>query len=108
MQGEECMERDELLALINNFRNGQIEEDKKDELLTQISDGVSSVFDTLATVSTARDELTLSNEQLRAANMKLFMKIGEEKKETTEEKVEEERTKKRSFDDLFNEKGEFK
>lgn len=102
------MERDELLALINNFRNGQIEEDKRDELLTQISDGVSSVFDTLATVSTARDELTLSNEQLRAANMKLFMKIGEEKKETTEEKVEEERTKKRSFDDLFNEKGEFK
>lgn len=108
MQGEETMERDELLALINNFRNGQIEDDKKDELLTQISDGVSSVFDTLATVTTARDELTLSNEQLRAANMKLFMKIGEEKKETTEEKGVEEPPKKRSFDDLFNEKGEFK
>lgn len=102
------MERDELLALINNFRNGQIEDDKKDELLTQISDGVSSVFDTLATVTTARDELTLSNEQLRTANMKLFMKIGEEKKEPNNDKGEEEPPKKRSYDDLFNDEGDFK
>lgn len=102
------MERDELLKLINDFRSNMDNEETRDDLLTQISDGVTSVFDTLTTVSTARDELTLANEQLRSANMKLFQKIGEEKKVTETKTGEEEPPKKRSFNDLFNEEGEFK
>ena len=88
-------------------------------LLTEINDEVSNVFDENENLKTANEDLTTLNDQfkndnetLRQANMKMFLKIGEDKPEgeTTKNStgitnpVED----KKNFEDLFNEKGGLK
>ena len=101
------MERDELLSLIGTLRNQSEDEEARQNLITQICDEVTGVYTSLETSNSANNELATANEQLRAANMKLFQKIGAEPEKTKDNEGEDEPPKKRSFNDLFNDKGEF-
>lgn len=101
------MERDELLSLIGTLRNQSEDEEARLNLITQISDEVTGLFTSLETSTSANNELATANEQLRSANMKLFQKIGAEPEVKPIETGEDEPPKKRSFNDLFNDKGEF-
>lgn len=101
------MERDELLSLIGSLRNQSDDEEARQNLITQISDEITGVYTSLETSNSANRELVTANEQLRSANMKLFQKIGAEPEGKPTDKGDEEPPKKRSFDELFNEKGEF-
>ena len=82
------------------------------ELLSQLSEEATKDYDNLATLTETNKTLTSDNETLRDANMKLFLRVGADK--TTDEQnkdktgVDDKEKTKRSFDDLFNEKGELK
>ena len=103
------MERDNLMAIINNLRNSFDDAENRDELLNQISNEVSALYDTNDTLSSSNSEYVTANEQLRAANMKLFLQIGSEPLKKQEEPPAEPPEKKPlKFEDLFNEKGELK
>lgn len=101
------MDRTDALNLVNQLRTEIDNAETRDGLLTQITDAFGSAYDDLNKVTTERDELVTNNEQLRSANMKLFMEIGKEP-EKTPQPEEEEKTTKLEFKNLFNEKGELK
>lgn len=74
--------------------------------LTELSDAVGGVFDDNESLTTANKQFEEDNEKLRAANMKLFLKVGEQKSPEEIQKgatglTPEEPEKKRSFDDLL-------
>lgn len=71
--------------------------------LTELSDEVASVFDLNSELSEKNTKLDEDNEKLRSANMQLFLKVGGQKKP---EDLGEEPKEKKSFKNLFNEKGE--
>lgn len=84
----------------------EADEAQRRELIAQlITDGGADYDDHAAAVA-ARDQALDDNEQLRAANMKLFLRVGE-KKEPGKEKPENP-TANLKYEDLFNEKGELK
>lgn len=72
--------------------------------LTDLSDSVSNIFDTSENLQVGYNSLKEENESLRSANMKLFLKIGDTNKKPEDQGGEPK--EKRSFDKLFNEKGE--
>lgn len=103
------MERDELLTIVSNLRNGIENDEERDNIFTQLTDGITDVYTRLDTSASANSELTRGMEELRKANMKLFQKIGSEPSGNEIKDPDPEPTKaKRKFEDLFNEKGDFK
>ncbi len=78
-------------------------------LLTSLTDGFEGIVTASETSANDLRKLTEDNENLRKANMKLFLRVGETEKEVhkqdpkPEVKLEE---KQLPFSDLFNEKGE--
>lgn len=105
------MEKKDFLDRITEI--GSCDDDvKRRELLAQLSDEASKDYDTLTALTETNETLKNDNETLRDANMKLFLRVGEEK--TDAERVKNEtgvdgsKNEKRSFDDLFNEKGGIK
>ncbi len=93
---------------------GTIEDEiQRRTLLTEITDGVSSVYDNVDTLNTniesLNTSLTKANEDLekaQKANMDLFLRVGEQK---TQSEVNQNNTgvgkepEKRKFEDLFKE-----
>lgn len=75
------------------------------DMLAQLQDDVSADYDRFSEMETKNTQLTTDNESLRAANMKLFLRIGDHKAGSTEQ---QEDTPKREFKNLFNDKGEIK
>ena len=76
------------------------------ELLTQLRENLETDYDRLTNLEAQNNQLSSDNEDLRSANMKLFLRIGEQKapaKEPFDEPKE-----KREFKNLFNEKGTIK
>lgn len=99
---------------------GTCEDDvQRRTLLAELNDEASTIFDENETLKSTNDALTTTNEQfktdnetLRQANMKLFLRVGNDK---TEKEKQEDSTgvktpdvSKRKFEDLFNEKGGIK
>lgn len=76
------------------------------ELLTQLRENLETDYDKLSNLETQNNQLSSDNEDLRSANMKLFLRIGEHK-EPVKEPFEEPKEK-RQFQNLFNEKGTIK
>ena len=80
-------------------------------LLAELSEESEKVFDAFASATETSTNLAADNEKLRAANMKLFLRVGEAKDQG---EVEKDRTgleqpkEKLKFEDLFNEKGGLK
>ena len=73
-------------------------------MLAELSDDVSNIFDQNAEQSKTIEDLTSDNESLRSANMKLFLRVGDNKQ--PDDVIETTPKEKRKFENLFNEKGE--
>lgn len=105
------MVKEEFLKLITDIGSCDDEVERR-ELLAQLSEEASKDYDNMATLTETNETLMNDNETLRSANMKLFLRVGEEKnadeKRKDETGVDDKKIEKRSFDDLFNEKGEIK
>ena len=105
------MQKQDFLNKITEI--GKCEDDvQRRELLSQLSEEASKDYDNLATLLATNATLTNDNETLRQANMKLFLRVGEERnpddKRKNETGVDDKGKEKRSFDNLFNEKGGLK
>lgn len=80
--------------------------------LTELSDVVAADYQQHETTQQQNATLQQDNETLRAANMKLFLQVGESK--TKEEQIKDQtgidtqKPVKREFKNLFNDKGELK
>lgn len=86
------------------------DEAQRRELLASFQDDILKDYDEHSALKSANEKLTSDNEALRSANMKLFLRVGEQKspEETAKEKGFEEPDKKLEFKDLFDEKGNIK
>lgn len=105
------MQKEDFLAKIKEI--GTCEDDvARRTMLSELETEVSSVFDSNSELTESNKNLTDDNESLRAANMKLFLKVGAEKEENGNTNNNNKNTggepEKRKFEDLFNEKGELK
>lgn len=107
------MDKNEFLNAIEEI--GTCEDDvQRRTLLDNLRNNASSDYDNLASLTEKNTKLTSENEEIRNANMKLFLQLGAEKKSTEEEPPntltggKPEETKKREFKDLFDEKGGIK
>lgn len=105
------MDKNQFLEMIKEI--GTIEDEvERRTKLTELTDNVSSIFDSNVDLMEKNKKFEEDNEKLRSANMQLFLKVGANKteKEVQEDqvgKVEEEKEP-RKFDDLFDDKGNLK
>lgn len=76
------------------------------ELLAKFQEDLEPDYDKITNLETQNNQLSSDNEELRSANMKLFLRIGEQKAPKNEP-FEDEKPK-REFKNLFNEKGSIK
>lgn len=107
------MDKNEFLEAIEQI--GTCEDDvQRRTLLDNLRNNASTDYDNLADLTEKNTKLTSENEEIRSANMKLFLQLGAEKKSIEENPPNEipggkpEETKKREFEDLFDEKGGLK
>ena len=103
------MEKQEFLDRIKAVGTCEKDEERR-EMLASLSDEVSKDYDSLTKLTTDNQNLTNDNELLRQANMKLFLRVGEQKDTSQEHKKDDvsDDNKKRNFEDLFDEKGGLK
>lgn len=105
------MEKQDFLNKITEIGTCNDDTERR-EMLSALSEEVSKDYDNLSSLTETNQNLVADNEKLRDYNMKLFLRVGEDK--TPEQRVEDitgakpDENKKRSFNDLFNEKGELK
>lgn len=104
------MTREELLELINNIGTCEDEGERRTQL-DSLRDDINSLCDDNERLTTENQDFATANESLRSANMELFLQLGEKK--SPAEKVKDEtgtepEPEKRTFENLFDEKGEFK
>ena len=84
---------------------------KRRELIAELDQNVDPLFDERAKAIERAEQLQKENEEVRAANMKLFTQLGAQR---SPEQIRKEQTgiepepQKREYKDLFNEKGELK
>lgn len=96
------MTRDEFNAALREIGTCE-DETQRRELLAQLEENAGADYENHAAVTAERDQLRTDNEELRSANMKLFLRIGDHKeppKDTPKDTPK--------YADLFNEKGELK
>ena len=97
------LSKDEFMAKIQEI--GTCEDDvQRRNLLSELSGGVSEVYDDNDTLSKSNKQYAEDNEILRKANNKLWLETTsntEGEKPTEPEEKEEKEEKKLSFDDLF-------
>lgn len=99
------MTKDEFNAALQAI--GTCEDDvQRRGLIADLAESAGADYDAHAEAVASRDQLQADNEQLRAANMKLFLKVGDHK-EPADKPGDEPKTK-RSYKDLFNDKGGLK
>lgn len=110
------MNKDEFLEEIKKIGTCEDEVERR-TMLANLSDKVSEVYDNVTVLETTKSELEESNnkkdeemEKLRSANMKLFLRVGEEKtpEQIAKEKGLEGEPEPRKYEDLFDEKGGIK
>lgn len=78
------------------------------EILTALTDETEKMFSTATENANKISELTANNETLRAVNAKLFLKVGEVPKTEPDNipHANEGTQPEKTFESLFNEKGE--
>lgn len=82
------------------------DEAQRRELIAQLITDGGNDYDDHAAAVTARDQAQADNEALRAANMKLFMRVGEQKEPDVNPNPQP--PEKRTYNNLFDEKGRLK
>lgn len=83
-------------------------EAQRRELIAQLIEEGGNDYDDHAAAVAARDQALQDNEDLRAANMSLFKRIGVKDDPDPEPNPEPQPQPKRKFEDLFNDKGGLK
>lgn len=78
------------------------------DLLSELSDGYGELSASFDDISLKNEKLTHDNESLRDTNMRLFLRVGQSYPGGGNDEQLETDKPKRSFEDLFNEKGELK
>lgn len=101
------MEKQDLLNRITAIGSCDNDAERR-EMLTQLSEEASKDYDTLATLTEQNNNLLNDNEALRSANMKLFLRVGENRNDNRNDNHEQESNKELTYENLFNEKGELK
>jgi hypothetical protein len=98
--------RDELLNKLTNIGTSQDEAERR-TLLTEITEDLTSVYDSNETLTKANAKFEADNKKLQEHNMKLFLKISDQTKPVP--KVEkQEKQENLKYENLFNDKGELK
>lgn len=105
------MDKNEFLEMVKQI--GTLEDDvERRTKLTELTDSVSSIFDSNMDLMEKNKQFEEDNEKLRNANMQLFLRVGANKseKEIQENQVGKIEVEKepRKFDDLFDDKGNLK
>lgn len=105
------MEKEDFLKQISEI--GTCENDvERRELLASLQEEVIKDYDTLKTLTETNESLLNERNSLYEANMKMFLRVSADKTADEQHKdetgVKKDEKTKRSFDDLFNEKGEIK
>ena len=106
------MDKNELHELIQKVGTTEDEVERRD-ILAKIDQNIDPLYDERDKALEQAKQLSEDNEKVRAANMKLFTQLGAERSEAELKQEmtgikEEPEVPKRSFKDLFNEKGELK
>ena len=105
------MNKDKILETITTI--GTIEDEvERRELLTQLSETVTDIYDSKEKAEQTAEKYITENEKLREYNNKLFLRIGEPRTPEQIQKnstgVKEDKQEPRRFENLFNEKGDLK
>ena len=97
------------VAFIEKIKEiGSCEDDaQRRELLTQLQEEGEKDYDNLLSLQEKNESLSSDNESLRSANMKLFLRVGEQRSPSPSPTDDEDKPK-REFKNLFNEKGGIK
>ena len=100
----EISEHKKLLAkILENSKDPAVVSD----LVTQLAEDNTKLVGDLSSTSNNLEKMQADNEQLRAANMKLFLKVGEpEQTDDTIKNGKQDNTPK--YEDLFDESGNLK
>ena len=104
------MDREELLGIITGIGTCEDEGERRTQL-DSLRDNINTLFDENEKLIKENTDYATANENLRSANMDLFLQLGEKKSPKEKTKTEtglEQEPEKRKFEDLFNEKGELK
>ncbi len=103
------MDKESLRSRISEIGTCEDEAQRR-ELLTQLQEEAEKDYDEHETLRTANADLTKANEDLRSANMKLFLRMGEHKtpEEIARSKGADTPEEKLEFKNLFDEKGNIK
>lgn len=106
------MDKQEFLDTLSNIGTCEDETQRRD-MLASLNAEAGTLFDNNAELSSQLENLTSDNENLRAANMKLFLQVGANK--NSDERLKDqtghegqEAPKKLKYDDLFDDKGGLK
>lgn len=105
------MEKQDFIEALTNI--GTCEDDvERRELIASLQEEAEKDYDTLSALTTQNEGLVADNESLREANMKLFLRVGEQRSDSDRVRdstgLDDEPKEKRKFDDLFDEKGGIK
>lgn len=98
------MTREEVMNTLTQIGTCEDEVTRR-TLLTSLTDEVTNIYNTNETLTTDNERYRTDNDNLRNANMQLFLRVSGGR---VEEHNQNEENEKRSYDDLFNEKGELK
>lgn len=100
------MDKEQFLSKITEI--GACEDDvARRELLAQLQEDAGKDYDEMASLRQTNETLSTDNETLRSANMKLFLRVGEQRTQEKNPELEKDKEK-REFKNLFNEKGGIK
>lgn len=101
------MTREEILNSLTEI--GTCEDDvSRRSLLTAVRDEISSVFDTNDSLTESNNKYIKDNDELRSANMQLFLRVSGGQQSTPMDNNGTETKSNLKYEDLFNEKGELK
>lgn len=82
------------------------DEAKRNGLIADLMETGGQIYDDHAAAVQQRDQFAVSNEELRAENKRLFLRVGDHEEPAAPQP--QHNTQKRSFADLFDNKGGLK
>ena len=105
------MTKDEFLEKVQLI--GTCEDDvERRTLLAELSEDGAKIFDDFDELSVSNKKYMEDNERIRAANMELFLRVGQKKDQQEVQKdltgIDDKPEEKLNFEDLFDEKGGLK
>lgn len=106
------MTKEEFTQKVQEITSNLEDQGKVTSLLTELTKEYENVFDDKTNLTTMNETLTTKNQELKDYNMKLFMQVTTDGKpsdnNTSLETPDDKEENKLKFEDLFDEKGEFK